>query len=316
MCGAKARAPLPLVEMTSPSPTILIAGVSVIDFVFDLDELPRAAEKYRARGAAIVGGGCAANAAVAVARLGGHAMLASRLGEDEIGEMIVSGLTKDGVDCTLVRRFEGRRSSFSSIFVTPDGERQIVNYRDMELSFDAGWLAEGLPDRFDVALADTRWAKGAAVAMQAARQRGVPGVLDAEAPVREADEALRLASHVAFSAQGLRDLTGAPDIETGLRQAAAELDGWVCVTDGADGVLYLERDRMHRIPAFAIEAIDTLGAGDVWHGAFALRLAELAAEPEAIRFANAVAAIKCTRFGGRDGTPTRAETERFLAERG
>ena len=112
----------------------------------------------------------------------------------------------------------------------------------------------------------------------------------------------------------MRDLTGARDIEAGLAQAGRELDGWVCVTDGAEGVLYLEHGELHRIPAFAVDAIDTLGAGDVWHGAFALRLTEGSGEAEAIRFANAVAAIKCTRFGGRDGTPTRAETERFLEE--
>jgi len=297
-------------------PVILVCGVAVIDFVFDLDELPRAAEKYRARNAAIVGGGCAANAAVAVARLGGHAMLASRLGEDEIGAMIASGVEREGVDTSLVRRFPGRRSSFSSVVVTPGGERQIVNYRDMELSFDADWLEERAPERLDAVLADTRWAKGAAAAMRIAKERGVPGILDAEAPVREADEALRLASHAAFSAQALQDFTGDAAIREGVARAAAQLDAWICVTDGPNGVYIASGGETLHVPAFAVDAVDTLGAGDVWHGAFALRLAEGASEIEAIRFANAVAAIKCTRFGGRDGAPGRDETEAFLAAGG
>ena len=68
------------------------------------------------------------------------------------------------------------------------------------------------------------------------------------------------------------------------------------------------------MPGYRVEAVDTLGAGDVWHGAFALKLAEGATETDAIRFASAVAAIKCTRRGGRAGTPTRAETEHFMKE--
>jgi sulfofructose kinase len=192
--------------------TILTVGVAVIDIVMSVEALPRKPEKYRARDAAIVGGGCAANAASAVARLGGRSLLAARTGQDQIGDMVIAGLEGEGVDCTLVRRIPGGRSSFSSIYIDTAGERQIVNFRDMALSFEAAWLAEALPVQVDAVLADTRWPQGAAVAMKAARERGIPGILDAEAPVREADEALRLASHVAFSAQGLRDLAGLDDL--------------------------------------------------------------------------------------------------------
>ena len=135
----------------------------MVDFVFFLDEMPRLAEKYRANGAEITGGGGAANAAAAIARLGGHAMLASRLGSDQVADMIAAGLEADGVDCTMLRRFEGRRSSFSSVFIDKAGERQIVNFRDHDLPMDAGWLRAALPDRFDAALADTRWPDGAEV---------------------------------------------------------------------------------------------------------------------------------------------------------
>ena len=122
--------------------TILLAGVAVIDFVFSVDEMPRLAEKYRARDAAIVGGGCAANAAVTVARLGGRAKLAARLGRDRIGDMIIADLEGEGIDCGLCRQFDGGRSSFSSVFVDPAGDRQIVNFRDETISVESGWLEE------------------------------------------------------------------------------------------------------------------------------------------------------------------------------
>lgn len=291
---------------------ILSVGVAVVDIVMSVDELPRRPEKYRARDAAVIGGGCAANAAVAVARLGGEALLAARTGRDTIGDMIVAGLVAEGVDCALVRRIEGGRSSFSSIYVDAAGERQIVNFRDMALSFDASWLEPAVPDRLDAILADTRWPQGAAVAMRAARQRGIPGLLDAEAPVREAGDALRQASHIAFSAQGLRDFAGTDDLAAALVAAREETGAWVCYTDGADGVMFLDGADPAHVPAFSIKPVDTLGAGDVWHGAFALALGEAQAERDAIRFANAVAALKCTRFGGRDGTPNRSETEEFM----
>jgi len=292
--------------------TILIAGVAVIDFVFLLDAMPRRAEKYRARDAAITGGGCAANAAVAVARLGGIAKLSARLGDDMVGEMIASGLEAEGVDCSLVRRFEGKRSSFSSVYIDADGDRQIVNFRDEDLSFAAEWLLPLLPSEFDAVLADTRWPQGAAAVLQTAKAAGRPGVLDAEAPIAEAMEAMRVASHIAFSAQGLRDYSGSDDFVGPLRKAAAETDAWVCVTDGPQGVTWLDGGAVRHTPAFEVDAVDTLGAGDIWHGAFALALGEGQIEEAAIRFANAVAAIKCTRFGGRAGVPTRRETEEFM----
>ncbi|MCY0092537.1 PfkB family carbohydrate kinase [Hoeflea ulvae] len=293
---------------------IVTAGVSVVDFVFLVDEMPRRAEKYRARGGEIMGGGGAANAAVAIARLGGEALLASRIGVDHVGEMIATGLAADGVDCSMLRRFAQCRSSFSSVFIDQSGERQIVNFRDPTLPMEAGWLTAALPDDFDAALADTRWPDGAEVLMRTARARGVPGVLDGEAPIREAEAALRLASHIAFSAQGLRDWCGHDDLDKALAEVALETGAFVCVTDGARGVNWRHGSASGSEPAFVIAPVDTLGAGDVWHGAFALLLGEGASPPEAIRFANAVAALKCQRTNGRAGYPTRAETEDFLKE--
>jgi sulfofructose kinase len=297
-------------------PTVLLAGSAVVDFVFRVPVLPARAEKYRSEDAAIVGGGCAANAAVAVARLGGRAVLAAPVGDDPVGGMILAGLAAEGVDCGPTRPAPGRISSFSAICIDPAGERQIVNYRDPALFGAAPGLAERLPARFDAALADTRWPAGALAVLAAAKALGVPGVLDAEAPVAPASAALALASHVAFSSQGIRDFTGEADLLEGLARAGADLPGFVAVTDGAAGVWHMAPGGPVHSPAFPVAAVDTLGAGDVWHGAFALALARGESEGRAIRFANAVAAIKVTRPGGRTGTPTAAEVEGFLALRG
>ncbi|MCV0397964.1 MAG: sugar kinase [Rhizobiaceae bacterium] len=293
--------------------TVLIAGLATLDFVFDVDAMPRTAEKHRARDASMIGGGGAANAAVAISRLGGRASLAVRLGDDEFAALIEAGLAGEGVDGSLIRRIAGSRSSFSSVFIDRKGERQIVNFRDDTTSTDANWISQS-DMSIDAALSDTRWPEGALAAMQLARRQGRPGVIDGEAPARLALAALVAASHIAFSAQGLREFAGTDDFRDGLAKARDETGAWVCVTDGANGVAVLEEERLRTIPAFGVDAVDTLAAGDVWHGAFALALAERQGEIDAVRFANAVAAIKCMRAGGRASYPDRAAVETFLKD--
>jgi sulfofructose kinase len=295
-------------DMTS---NILSVGVAVIDFVMNVDEMPRRAEKYRANDAAIVGGGCGANAAVAITRLGGDCTLAARLGDDFIGDMIISGLEKEGVDCGLARQFDGCRSSFSSIFIDKSGERQIVNYRDFDFPTKANWL-KNTSLNFDAILADTRWQEGAEVAMSLAKRNDIPGIIDGEPPLHGTDEALMAASHVAFSAEGLRAYASKDDLEAGLKFAKQRLNNFICVTDGPNGVWWIEDAGVEHMPAFSITPVDTLGAGDIWHGAFALAVSEKKSAQQAIEFSNAAAALKCTRHGGREGTPSRNETETFI----
>lgn len=292
---------------------VLAVGVAVLDLIFQVDEMPRAAEKYRARDAAVTGGGCAANAAVAVSRLGGRAALASRVGDDAIGDLVVAGLKAESVDCHSVRRFSGKRSQFTSVYIDRAGERQIVSYRDWSIPTDAGWILHLLTDGVGAVLADTRWSEGAVAAMQLARERGLAGILDGEAPFQEASDAVSLASHVAFSARGLREYAGEDDLESALRGVAERTGNIVCVTDGERGVWWRAGTRSGHVPAFPVRAVETLGAGDIWHGAFALEIAQGAELVPAIRFASAYAALKCTRFGGRGTYPDRSETEAFMA---
>lgn len=291
---------------------VFVVGIAVLDFVFKVDEIPSQAVKYRAKDATIVGGGCAAGAAVAISRLGGEATLATRLGEDAIASLIVADLKADGVDLSCSHYSKGGKSSFSSIYVDKNGERQILNFRGSGLIETADWIEP--PQDLDAIICDTRLAQATNVAMEIARKRDLPGIVDAEALLDGAD--MTKASHVAFAKAGLEEFSGEQSISRGLRVAATKLKGWLCVTDGADGTYMLHKGQVEHIPAFKVDAVDTLGAGDVWHGAFALRLAEGASELDAVQFANAAAALKCKTFGGRRGCPNRAATELFLMENG
>lgn len=290
---------------------ILVVGTAVLDHVFFVDAFPTEAAKYKALDATVAGGGCAANAAVAIARLGGGPMLASRLGGDSVGDLIVAGLAEEGVNVELCDR-SGERSAYSSILIDHAGERQIVSFRGSALS-DASDHITSVSD-VGAVLSDTRWTAGCVAAMERAAALNVPGVLDIEAS--DSSDAFAAASHLAFSLQGLSYYYPGLSSADALAQVQKEFGGWACVTLGEDGVLYHGETGPGHIKGFQVDAIDTLGAGDIWHGAFTLALAEGQDEISAARFANAAGAIKCTRRGGRAGAPNRAETEQFMKERG
>ena len=285
-------------------------GVAVADFVFYVDEFPERAEKYRARDAAVVGGGNAANSAVAAARLGGEVSLMARLGGDPVAGLIEAELAGEGIDLSPLVRAPDGRSSFSSILVDGAGERQIMNFRGTGLSN----AIKPLPEDTQVVLCDTRWTEGAMGALRMARDAGLPGVVDGEAPMDAS--VLSIGSHLAFSAQGLRSVEDTGDLAADIRTIAQRFGAWAAVTDDERGTFATRGGPVEHFPAFAVEVVDTLGAGDVWHGAFALALAEGQAEEDAVVFASAAAALKCTRVGGRAGAPHRAEVEAFLKENG
>ncbi len=287
---------------------VLVVGVAVADIVMQVAELPRRAEKYRAADALVTVGGCAANAAIAVARHGGTARLAARLGDDPMGDLIVGALAAEGVDLSLCDRRAGARSSFSSIYVDAAGERQIMNFRGQGLAETLDFSAA----RPGAVLADNRWPVLTAAALAAARALGVPGIVDVEAPFEA--EAIRGATHLGFSMQGLAAYAPGLPVPEALARARGEFGAWAAVTDGANGVWFTDGDGIAHVPAFPVVTVDTLGAGDIWHGVLALWLAEGADARTAIRAANAAAAIKCRTFGGIAACPDRAATEELMKE--
>ncbi|MFI5015806.1 MAG: PfkB family carbohydrate kinase [Hyphomicrobiales bacterium] len=294
---------------------VLCVGIATLDHVYAVGEMPSRAEKYRALDLAVAGGGTAATAAYAVARLGGKPMLATRLGDDTTAREIVAELEGAGVDCSLARRFAGHRSPSSAVFVDRRGERLVMCHADAGLPEAAAWLPPRLPPGTRAVLGDVSWVAGARRLFAAARAAGVPSVIDGDRVVEDPGY-FDAASHVAYSAATVEALTGLRDPRDGLAALARKARNWIGVTDGERGVWFTARGAIAHEPAFAVTAFDTLGAGDVFHGALALALAEAMPERLAVRFANAAAALKCTRFGGgRAGAPSRAEVEAFMRER-
>ena len=283
------------------------------DCVYQVDAIPATPTKILATGYAECGGGMAANASVAVARLGGASHYWGRCGDDALGDRIVAELDDEGVDTRNVRRLRGVVSPSAAILVQRDGERLVCAYNDPALDHDTAWLPLADVVSFDAVLGDVRWPAGTAAVFDAARRAGKPAVFDGDIGPRDAllDLAAR-ATHAIFSEAGLHRATGVDDPAAALVTLASLPIACVGVTLGDRGFAWLENKRVRHAEPPRIVAVDTLAAGDVFHGALTMALAEGSDVATAAAFANAAAALKCTRFGGRRGTPSRAEVQALL----
>jgi sugar/nucleoside kinase (ribokinase family) len=300
--------------LTERAPKILCAGIAVQDIVMRVESFPAPGAKVSASEFIITGGGCAANAAVAIARLGGRAAFAGPLGggDDAVSNRILADLKAEGVDCSGVKRADGGSASVSLILLDAEGEKTIATRRGVGLGQvlpdDAGALVADA----DAVLVDNRFPEFVTAVCRAAQARRIPVVIDLDLATRPDDALLKLGTHVIASSEALRATTGLDDPGAALKRLAAHVAGFLAVTDGPNGVIWLEHGKHRHLPAFAVTAVDSLAAGDAFHGAFTLGLAEGRELVDALRFASATAALKCTHFGGAAGAPRRAEVDEFL----
>jgi sulfofructose kinase len=296
------------------NPRLVAVGAACLTSIYRVDAVPAAPGKALARQAVRTTDGMAISAACAFARLGGTAAVWARLGDDAQGEAMRAELRAAGLDVSGLRACAGGKSSHAAVAVDSRGERIVLVFHDPALDSDPSWLPLDRLDGASFLHADVRWIEGATRAMESARDRGVRVMLDAEATAPEILAGLvPLASHAVFSDAGLCVHTGTDDVEAGLRRVAARgTHAHVGASCGAKGYVWLEDGAIRRCPAPAVDAIDTLAAGDVFHGALALALAEGRPMDAAARFACAAASLKCKVFGGRLGCPSRAEVDAFI----
>jgi len=292
---------------------VLCVGQTTYDHVLGVPGPVERGRKHVADSHCAVGGGVAANAAVTVSRLGGMSVLASCIGDDANGRAALEGLALEHVDTHFIRRVVATTTPFSTVVVSADGARTVFNHTPPSL-FDRPCLPlDGR--RIDAVLTDCRWPAGTEAALRLGREHGVPCVVDVDRRIN--DEVTRravfeLGTHLVFSEDALRESTGCPSSADGLLSIARETDAHVAVTLGGRGVEWLDDGVLNSLDAFAVDVVDTTAAGDVFHGAFTLALAEGLDEREGFRFAAAAAALKCIQLGARVGIPDRRAVDDFL----
>lgn len=301
--------------MAAP-PRLLCVGHASIDHHFMVEALAAPPAKIPARSHVQRVGGMSSNAAVAAARLGARVAFAGPVGDDAGASQVAAHLAAEGIEPRGLVRVPDAATSVSAVLVDAGGERLIVNHRGDALAraphFDAAWL-----DGVDVLLADPRCAVWAAAALAAAREHGIPSVFDGDvAPRADLQRLVPLADWAVFSEPGLAAYSDAPAAQA-LAAAIAAGAAHAVVTRGERGQRWLARGGpLRELPAQALApVVDTTAAGDVFHAALGVALAEGREAAEALRFASAAAALKCLRPGGVDGAPRRAEVEALLAAR-
>jgi sulfofructose kinase len=290
------------------------AGIVVLDRVYEFEHLPLTPGKHIARGYRENGGGMAATAAAAIAALGGRAAFFGRVGADATGATLIGMLRRLGVETDGATVTPGAMTPCSGITLDAEGERVLAVFRGAGLPEDAPIPPGAVADAGAV-LADPRWVGGAERLFALAAARGLPRVLDGElGPAGILQRLAPQADHAVFSERGIAEFTGIADPPAALAAAASRLTATVAVTLGARGSLWWREGRAVALTAPRVRALDTTGCGDVFHGAYALAIAEGAEVMAAARFATAAAALKATRGDGWDGMPDRAGVEALLRQ--
>ncbi|APW37191.1 hypothetical protein RD110_08255 [Rhodoferax koreense] len=297
-------------------PRMCTVGHAAVDHCFDIAEFPAQPTKTPAHRYRMISGGMASNASIAAARLGARVRLHGAVGDDEAGAFLHGRLCNNGVDCTGLQRVPGASSSISAVVIDAHGERQIFNSRGDALA-RAGALDTRGFEGADVVMVDPRWMRGATQALHWARANGVLSVLDGDiSPQADLQVLSALADWSVFSESGLAAFAPGLALPAALQLAIAAGTQVAVVTLGQRGVYWLRASQAGEVqflPSFPIKAVDTNGAGDVFHAALAIALADGLGDRAAIRFGAAAAAIKCQRAGGVVNGPDRAELDAFLA---
>jgi sugar/nucleoside kinase (ribokinase family) len=227
---------------------------------------------------------------------------------------IFEKLAHEGIDTKHIVHMPGLVTPISNIMIDPSGERTIVTFRDPEL-----WKVH-LPDTetllrdCDAILTENRCAEFCTDLCAEARKRGIPVVVDVDRAMSQREGLLTASSHLIFSSEALQATAGVSDDAAALQKMSKLTSSFLAGTRGPRGTIWLdEGNQLRETPAFPVHTVDTLGAGDIFHGAFALAITENQAVPDALCFASAAAALKCTRFGGAFACPQRPEVEALLS---
>jgi len=285
---------------------VLCVGHACFDLIFTVDRHLGPDEKGVASSFTSCGGGPAANAAVTVSRLGCKAAFAGYLGNDIYGKKHIKELEKESVITDLVVRGSSP-TPLSAILVKPDGKRTLINYRgstkrlkidDIDFSNcnPKAILFDGLEPEISFPLAEF------------ARKRGIPTILDAGSVHYGSKKLIHMVDYLVASKKFACEFTSETDEEKAVKKLS-EYAPSVVVTLGERGLIWKDPGKMERYPALKVNVVDTTGAGDAFHGAFAAGIAEGKKWDELLRYSSAVAALCCTKLGARLGIPTSEEVK-------
>jgi sulfofructose kinase len=295
---------------------VLGLGSVTVDFVGTVKTWPNKGVKMMLDSFLVCDGGLVGTALAAIARLGGKAAFAGKLGQSEMARRALKALSKESVDTSFVLPAEGAEPIIAFILTSSiDGQRNILWTRQnvqypMPWEFpDKNWF-----ERTSVLLIDYEAGLAGIEAAKIAKQYNIPVVIDVERDEPHVPEAMRTSSHIVVSEDFASSYVGKVNIADMLTALRTDSQQTVIITRGEKGCAGLTEKGMFELPAYQVDVVDTTGCGDTFHGAFALALARKQSVIEAAKFASAAAALCATQLGGRAGIPTAEQLEQFLSK--
>ena len=298
-----------------PNKSVIVVGHAALDRLYCIEAFPPKPTKVRALDHREDGGGAASNAAAAVGMLGGGAHLWSRVGDDETGEKVRRALLRCRVDISGVAICPGAITPSAAIIVDAKGERFVVSEDDHVMPMDAEWLPLETIAGAGAVLSDLSWLEGTRAAFAEARRQGVVTVVDVDLGGGVLlDRVVDLVDYAIFSAPAFEKFVAGADDAARLSALLARGVRHAGVTRGARGDTWRNGSESGTQAGFPVPVVDTTGAGDAFHGVFALGLAAGLDDGACARVASAAAALKCRRLGARLGLPTAEELDAFLLE--
>jgi ribokinase len=300
--------------------SIVVVGSSNTDMIIRVSRIPRAGETLLGGEFFTAAGGKGANQAVGAARAGGKVALIARVGKDAFGDQAVAGLRRDGVDVRCVFRDKLAASGVALIFVAKDGENSIavagganamLSPADVKKATGVIRSAALLVAQLETPLATVTAAVDVAV------KAGVPIILN-PAPARPLPNSLLKRISVLTPNETEAELLTGIKVtdEAAAAKACSTLRsrgvGTVILTLGSRGAFLADLNGQRLLPGFKVKTVDSTAAGDIFNGALSVALAEGRTVLDAVRFANAAAALSVTRRGAQPSAPTRADIEKFL----
>jgi sugar/nucleoside kinase (ribokinase family) len=290
-------------------------GLNAIDYLCCLPRYPVPGEKLRMTGFSRQGGGQVATALVALARWGLQTMYVGNVGEDEHGLLSLALLREEGIDVSRARTVAGAASQFAIILVQEDsGERTILWERDARIRIRPEDVPREEIRRSRAVLLDGHDVPASVESARAAREAGVPVILDAEKVQEGTEELLGLSDHIVAASSFVAQLLPGADPAEGVQEIYRRFSPRTAtVTRGAGGASGFDGKEAVRAHGVRVATVDTTGAGDIFHAGFLFALLAGMTFSEILAFGNAAAALSCRKVGGRAGIPSLEEIAETLS---
>jgi ribokinase len=290
-------------------------GQCCIDYLGVVERYPDINRKEEINDFTVQGGGPVATAMVTLSRLGATTTFIGKISDDYFGGMIKDGLTSESVNIDHIVVENGKRSQFAFIVIEKKtGKRTVLWSRATVTPLSVDEINKNVISTAKVLLLDGLMLESSLEAAKCARDAGVIVVVDAGSMREGPLELVKIADYFIASEDFARQYYNGNDPKAAAMELLKHGAKTVIVTMGDRGSICISPEIYFHQPAFKINAVDTTGCGDVFHGAFIFGLLQNWDLNKTTRFASATAALKCRKIGGREAIPSLRDVEKFLED--